>query len=86
MYENYDFLQLNIMESFSVLSNPEFLSEGTAIDDLEFPDRVLIGGDNIDAIDSLKSIYLNWISPDKIISTNLCNHDTILPTFSPPNK
>ena len=59
------------VRKFDVLSNPEFLAEGTAINDLQNPDRVLIGGDNSDAIDALKSIYLNWISPEKIISTNL---------------
>ena len=60
-----------IDQKFYVLSNPEFLSEGNAINDLEKPDRVLIGGDDIEAINSLKSIYLNWIDVDKIITTNL---------------
>ena len=44
-------------KSFAVLSNPEFLAEGTAIRDLEEPDRVLIGGENKDAILTLTSIY-----------------------------
>ena len=57
--------------TFSVLSNPEFLAEGTAINDLENPDRVLIGGDDLDAMNSLKNIYLNWIPDEKIIFTNL---------------
>ena len=39
-----------VRKSFSVLSNPEFLSEGTAINDLENPDRVLIGGDDEQAM------------------------------------
>ncbi len=56
---------------FSVLSNPEFLAEGTAIDDLENPDRVLIGGDNQESISILVDIYKNWISEEKIITTNL---------------
>ncbi len=56
---------------FSVLSNPEFLAEGTAIQDLQNPDRILIGGENSYSINQLKSIYLNWVSEDKIISTNL---------------
>ena len=56
---------------FSVLSNPEFLSEGTAIKDLEEPDRVLIGGDDIKAMKSLKSLYLNWVPEKKLIFTNL---------------
>ena len=50
--------------SFDVLSNPEFLSEGTAINDLENPDRVLIGGVSKIAIDSLSNIYKNWVSPN----------------------
>tara|TARA_B100000963_G_scaffold279025_1_gene247479 strand:- start:20745 stop:22160 length:1416 start_codon:yes stop_codon:yes gene_type:complete len=58
-------------KEFFVLSNPEFLSEGTAINDLLEPDRVLIGGDDNDAIKSLESIYLNWIEKEKIIKTNL---------------
>ena len=58
-------------KSFSVLSNPEFLAEGTAINDLQFPDRVLIGGDDIEAIEALKKIYLNWIPQEKLILTNL---------------
>ena len=58
-------------KTFSVLSNPEFLAEGTAINDLENPDRVLIGGENDDAINSLKNIYLNWVPEKKIITTSL---------------
>ena len=57
--------------TFNVLSNPEFLSEGTAIKDLESPDRVLIGGDNKDAINALNNIYLNWIPQNKILHTNI---------------
>ena len=56
---------------FSVLSNPEFLSEGNAIKDLQNPDRILIGGDNLNAIDTLSSIYEHWVPKDKIIKTNL---------------
>ena len=56
---------------FEVLSNPEFLSEGNAINDLENPDRVLIGGEDEDSINALKRIYLNWIDESQIISTNL---------------
>jgi len=60
--------------SFQVLSNPEFLAEGTAISNLLEPDRVLIGGENSSeghqAVDCLASIYRNWISEDKIIKTN----------------
>ncbi len=58
-------------KTFSVLSNPEFLAEGTAINDLNNPDRVLIGGENDDAIEALASIYYKWIPKEKIIRTNL---------------
>ncbi len=61
----------NSDRSFSVLSNPEFLAEGTAINDLENPDRVLIGGDDHKAMLLLKKIYLNWLPEEKIIFTNL---------------
>ena len=57
--------------SFDVLSNPEFLAEGTAINDLENPDRVLIGGENEKAINSLIEIYKNWVPEKKIICTNI---------------
>ena len=62
---------IKVKKSFSVLSNPEFLSEGNAIKDLEFPDRVLIGGEDENAIDLLANIYSNWIPNNKIIRTNL---------------
>ena len=55
---------------FHVLSNPEFLSEGTAINDLENPDRVLIGGENKEAIQSLSKIYEVWVPAEKILHTN----------------
>ena len=57
--------------SFSVLSNPEFLAEGTAIKDLENPDRVLIGGDNKNAMIALSNIYKAWVPEEKIIFTNI---------------
>ena len=53
------------------MSNPEFLAEGTAVNDLENPDRVLIGGEDKTSIDLLKEIYLRWVKSDKIITTNL---------------
>ena len=60
---------------FQVLSNPEFLAEGTAIEDLFAPDRVLIGGDQtpqgLEAIDALASIYGQWIPQERIIRTNV---------------
>jgi len=61
---------------FQVLSNPEFLAEGTAIADLENPDRVLIGGDIASnegraAIKTLAKVYARWVDPKKIIETNL---------------
>ena len=61
----------NKSKSFSILSNPEFLAEGTAIKDLQNPDRVLIGGDDDNAIKLLKEIYLNWVEDSKILTTDL---------------
>ncbi len=56
---------------FDVLSNPEFLAEGTAIDDLLSPDRILIGGDSHEAIEKLADVYKSWVPNDRIIRTNL---------------
>ena len=58
-------------KTFEILSNPEFLSEGTAINDLKDPDRILIGGEDKDAIDSLIKIYSHWVEKEKILTTNL---------------
>ena len=58
-------------KTFDVLSNPEFLSEGSAINDLINPDRVLIGGDNPEAIESLTTIYKYWVPEEKILQTNI---------------
>ena len=61
--------------TFQVLSNPEFLAEGTAIDDLQKPSRVLIGGEETpggqEAIQKLVSVYANWVPAAQIITTNL---------------
>ena len=57
--------------TFDVLSNPEFLAEGTAINDLKNPDRILIWGENKEAIQMLKDIYSSWVPDDRIITTNL---------------
>ena len=61
--------------NYTILSNPEFLAEGTAIEDLYKSDRVLIGGDNDKkgkkAIKKLVGIYSNWISKEKILTTNI---------------
>ena len=57
--------------SFDVLSNPEFLAEGTAVEDLLEPDRVLIGGESDAAIQSLVDVYSQWVSPEHILTTNL---------------
>jgi UDPglucose 6-dehydrogenase len=64
---------INISEkpSFDVLSNPEFLAEGSAIKDLEYPDRVLIGGENKESMYVLGEIYGNWVDKQKILYTNL---------------
>ena len=60
---------------FEILSNPEFLAEGTAIQDLFKSDRVLIGGDPTEtgqkAIQALVDIYSNWIPKEKILTTNV---------------
>ena len=60
---------------FEILSNPEFLAEGTAIEDLSKSDRVLIGGDDTEsgqnAVNALVSIYANWIEKEKILTTNV---------------
>ena len=61
----------NNKKTFSIISNPEFLAEGTAIDDLQNPDRVLIGGEDENSIDAISKIYTKWIDPKKIITTNL---------------
>ena len=58
-------------KTFSVLSNPEFLAEGTALNDLENPDRVLIGGEDRQSIEVLRNLYLNWVPKEKIISASL---------------
>ncbi|MFD0975759.1 UDP-glucose 6-dehydrogenase [Salinimicrobium gaetbulicola] len=61
---------------YQILSNPEFLAEGTAVDDLKNPDRVLIGGDieteeGKEAMDALVNIYASWVPREKILTTNV---------------
>jgi len=60
---------------FEILSNPEFLAEGTAIQDLFKSDRVLIGGEKTNsgqkAVKALVEIYANWIPQEKILTTNV---------------
>jgi UDPglucose 6-dehydrogenase len=60
---------------FSVLSNPEFLAEGTAVSDMLNPDRVLIGGERTPegerAVQTLAAIYARWVPRERIITTNL---------------
>ena len=65
----------NSQVNFQVLSNPEFLAEGTAINDLVNPDRILIGGDvknpqGLEAIDQLSKVYEHWIAKEKIVTMN----------------
>lgn len=61
--------------SFQILSNPEFLAEGTAVDDLMTPDRVLIGGDQteegLEAIEALVNVYAHWVPKERILTTNV---------------
>ena len=58
-----------------VLSNPEFLAEGTAVADLTNPDRILIGGEQTEAglaaVEALVSVYANWVPRERILTTNL---------------
>lgn len=60
---------------FEVLSNPEFLAEGTAISDLYNPDRILIGGEQttagLKAIEALSSIYAHWVPRERILQTKV---------------
>jgi len=60
--------------SYQVLSNPEFLAEGTAINDLLYPDRVLIGGEQTDegrlAIEALAEVYSHWVPKEQIVTMN----------------
>ena len=60
---------------FQILSNPEFLAEGTAVQDLLSPDRVLIGGNTTvegkEAIESLVEVYANWVPRERILTTNV---------------
>jgi UDPglucose 6-dehydrogenase len=60
---------------FQILSNPEFLAEGTAVTDLLSPDRVLIGGDitpaGQNAIEALIAVYANWVPRERILKTNV---------------
>ncbi|MGF7038059.1 UDP-glucose 6-dehydrogenase [Mucilaginibacter lappiensis] len=60
---------------FQILSNPEFLAEGTAMEDLDAPDRVLIGGDSTPegqvAVKALVEVYANWIPQERILTTNV---------------
>jgi UDPglucose 6-dehydrogenase len=61
--------------NFQVLSNPEFLAEGTAVADLHNPDRVLIGGERTPegekALQTLVDVYAHWVPRERIITTNL---------------
>jgi len=58
-------------KKFHILSNPEFLAEGTAMKDLDNPDRVLIGGQVEQAVQVLVDIYAHWVPRDRILTTNL---------------
>ncbi len=60
---------------FEVLSNPEFMAEGTAIDDLQKPDRVLIGGMETEkgqqALQQVVDVYAHWVPRERIMTTNV---------------
>ena len=61
---------------YQILSNPEFLAEGTAVEDLKNPDRVLIGGDieteeGREAMEALVNIYASWVPKERILTTNV---------------
>lgn len=60
---------------FQILSNPEFLAEGTAVNNLHNPDRVLIGGEQTEegqkAVKALVDIYARWIPEDRLLTTNV---------------
>jgi len=60
---------------FDVLSNPEFLAEGTAVRDMQNPDRVLIGGRETEsgqkAVEALVELYAQWVPRERILTTNL---------------
>jgi UDPglucose 6-dehydrogenase len=62
--------------NFQILSNPEFLAEGTAVQDLQNPDRILIGGDidtsaGLDAMRNLVNVYAHWVPENNILTTNV---------------
>ncbi len=61
--------------TYQIISNPEFLAEGTAVSDLENPDRVLIGGEETpegkEAVEKIVNLYATWVDRGKIITTNL---------------
>jgi len=65
---------MQILIIFQILSNPEFLAEGTAIEDLVNADRVLIGGEDSpegqEAIEELCKVYEHWIPRENILTTN----------------
>jgi UDPglucose 6-dehydrogenase len=69
---------------FDILSNPEFLAEGTAIGDLFAPDRVLIGSlqtpEGKSACQSLTNVYANWVSLVRTISHASSGPDPVIPT------
>jgi UDPglucose 6-dehydrogenase len=61
--------------NFQILSNPEFLAEGTAVEDLHAPDRILIGGEESEAgqaaMESLVEVYAKWVPRENIITSNV---------------
>ncbi len=70
-FQNRSYSENLQRKTFSILSNPEFLAEGTAINDLLNPDRILIGGEDQKSINLLKDIYLYWVEESRILTTDI---------------
>ena len=81
LLSSIDKVDKSVKKSFSILSNPEFLAEGSAINDLQNPDRVLIGGDDNYAINLLVNIYKKWVDKKKNYNYKLMEFGIIKVSF-----